>query len=195
VAAIVSALVHSRELFMAMPNHKEKASAVVTESRSYSRSKLIRHSHTWRIDNFRLIQEADYLVSSKITAEGYDGLKWYLRICPQGSIGGNKDYMSLFLSLDSSSETEVQAGFKIFILNNKLEEIATNGRSFRRWLPGHEMGFYEFVKRDHLLKCLDEVSSDELNVKCEISVAVNTVDICGKDELIRPVFPVEYLNQ
>jgi len=162
---------------MAKPNYRAEASTAVAKSWSHTKVKIIKVRHTWTISNFSFLAEA--LNSSKFSAEGYDRIKWYLRLYHQGASKESEDYVSLFLHLDSEGEIDVRAKLSFSILNAKQEKIrAIQSKKllkFDRKINGY--GHQKFVQRDQLLKCLEKSSIDDLTVCCEVSFAVDTVQI------------------
>jgi len=163
---------------MATPNYGAEANTPVAKTWSYTRTKIIKLSHTWTIENFSFWQGEEILRSSKFSAEGYDGLEWYLTLLPQGSHENSRNYISSYLILDSRAEVEVQAMFKLSILDTRQEEMAARcEKKPHRFVPGGSWGYSKIVKRDDLLNCLRELSSDEIAVCCEASVAVETVNV------------------
>ncbi|KAL3069006.1 hypothetical protein niasHS_015721 [Heterodera schachtii] len=106
-----------------------------------------------------------------------DMFEWRLRINPKGLDEESKDYLSLYLLLVQSNNTQVHAKFKFGIMNaNGDEGRVLDSQRACRFVQGKDWGFKKFIRHDFLL---DEqnglLSNDRLSIFCEVPVLIDTV--------------------
>jgi len=148
---------------------------------------VTKFSYIWAISNFSYCREemGEVLKSTNFSGSKNNDLKWCLKVNPRGLDDESKDYLSVFLTLeteqptentdnsDNATETpEVRAKFKFSILNSEREETkAMESQKAYKFVEGKDWGFKKFIRRDFLMaEDNGLLPGDVLTLLCEVSV-------------------------
>lgn len=105
------------------------------QSGSHSQSRVLKCVHTWTVDHFSYhlepeLQDHLYLDSSRFSPFKFkqDKLRFFLRLYPRG-LGdeSNKNYISLYLHLDSTESQNVNLKIKLALLDDQKSCFRVRG--------------------------------------------------------------------
>lgn len=144
---------------------------------------VTKFSYIWTISNFSYCREemGEVLTSTNFSGSKDSDLKWCLKVNPRGLDDESKDYLSVFLTLETEQPTEnsenietpeVRAKFKFSILNREREETkAMESQKAYKFVEGKDWGFKKFIRRDFLMaEDNGLLAGDILTLLCEVSV-------------------------
>ncbi|KAL1440851.1 hypothetical protein MTO96_009149 [Rhipicephalus appendiculatus] len=164
---------------------QSEVNVVVAENWCCTSAKVIDFSYIWTIDHFSFYRggTGEVMKSSIFSSRTMDTVKWRLKFSPNGLDEESKDYVSLYLLLESSNKSELRAKFKFSILDiNREERETVESHQAFRFVPGKDWGFKDFVPTDILLDKSDELlPEDKLTIFCEVRVLETAVDISGQN--------------
>ena len=149
-----------------------------TDSSSKTTRKIVKLSHSWTIKNYSFLSEK-FIDSRRFGSKGDPGTRWYLRLYPKGSREEMKDYISLYLVLQSSqiSKVYVKAVFSLRGADEhtcKFTKLLLNTKE----LPKNSWGLHKFILQDTANK--KYLSNNKLTIRCEISYAMQTENIVNQ---------------
>lgn len=164
---------------------------------------LVTGSHTFTFNRYSRRQGFEvgkYLVSDTFAAGGYD---WAITLYPNGKKDQDKDYMSLYIRLESD-ETDVNAVFELMLVDQSgkgKHKIQTQFGRLEEKKPflikrrGSQWGFGQFVKKKYL-KNSGYLKDDCLVVNCVVGVLASCTDketanpigmTSNHDQIMQPV--------
>ena len=130
---------------------------------------------TWSIENaVGLLNHKKMLKvvrSPNFFSDADEDTQWYLELYPRGR-EDNKDYVSLFLTLDCTTQSEVSAAYKLSVVNASGADTHVFKEDVR-FCEGDVHGKENIVWRSAILdktKCLC-TQNNTLTLKCEISAS------------------------
>lgn len=99
-------------------------------------------------------------------------LKWCMNLYPKGFDHNYSDYVSLFLQLEGYDQGDIKIKYKFSILNSKKAKTNEIGsESDRKFTPGCDWGFREFILRDSLFDTKNGLLPDnKLTICCDIEL-------------------------
>uniref|UniRef100_A0A0D3F456 BTB domain-containing protein n=1 Tax=Oryza barthii TaxID=65489 RepID=A0A0D3F456_9ORYZ len=166
----------AREITMdlQMANHCNNTSSVTV-------AEVARGSHVIKIDGYlrtkELMENGKYVSSIPFSVGGHS---WFITYFPNGVNTESKDYLSVFLTLDSACAGGVKATFSFALLDK-------NGRSvqlYSKLYPlhtftekGSDWGHSKFMKKTDLERSV-HLSNDSFSIMCDLTVMK---DICSKE--------------
>lgn len=154
----------------------------------------VNFSFTWTIENFSLVDVEAYQSPNFIVVkDGCDLPTFNLVIFPRHLDKKNEEYLSAYLGLAPTQESQILATFKLSLINDKNEKIHVEGtRSFdfkcsitqiifsfllafesraRSFVPGKPGWGVNLIKRNSLFDpSLGLLQNDILKICCEIIV-------------------------
>lgn len=163
----------------------DKMQTFLNLAKSRGQIDIIKYNYIWRINNFSElcgqksyegIKSPSFSVSSN-DSNGHSKVKmWSIYLFPNGETEKSKNYISLFVQPQLSSNMEGKFAFSI--LNNKMKK--TNEISCTEMMQStvdkQKWGLTKFIKRNFLLHSSEDLlAKDTLTILCEVTV--NSIDI------------------
>ncbi|BAS78311.1 Os02g0309500 [Oryza sativa Japonica Group] len=158
------------------------SSAIVAEA--------VSGSHVMKIDGYSktkaLIKNEECLSSTPFSVAGYT---WTIRYYPNGQSTECREYLSLYLFLDSfARDVKAIYSFKLLDKNGRpllLNSIASPVKTFK--LRGTGWGYPMFIKSKDL-KASESLRDDSFSIRCDVTVMK---PICSKETPAMPKPSVE----
>ncbi|KAH9365011.1 hypothetical protein HPB48_016573 [Haemaphysalis longicornis] len=133
---------------------------------------VVKISCTWTIQDFseRLEEPGKSLRSSQFSSGPHYKDQWRLELFPRGRTTDYKDYVSIFVLLDSCDEEKIDAGvdFNIVEANGNKRCLATT--KCHSFASGTQWGHHKFLTRLQHLYDANVLPNDKLTINCELSV-------------------------
>ncbi|XP_075145770.1 speckle-type POZ protein-like [Haematobia irritans] len=111
------------------------------DSWHYTKSKLIKFRHLWKIDNFLLIDNE--ITSQEFASDSFMDRKWKLRI-------KKGDFMFLELKLVSTDNPDFKYSWKTFVMNADDEECHSKGSDYMFHTEEGSLFYERFISLDYL---------------------------------------------
>uniref|UniRef100_A0A0D9YR21 BTB domain-containing protein n=1 Tax=Oryza glumipatula TaxID=40148 RepID=A0A0D9YR21_9ORYZ len=158
------------------------SSAIVAET--------VSGSHVMKIDGYSktkaLINNEECMSSTPFSVAGYT---WTIRYYPNGQSTECREYLSLYLFLDSfARDVKAIYSFKLLDKNGRpllLNSITSPVRTFK--LRGTGLGYPMFIKSKDL-KASESLRDDSFSIRCDVTVMK---PICSKETPAMPKPSVE----
>lgn len=126
---------------------------------------------TWTIPHFSLHLQGpcESLRSHQFSSWYLSKDQWRLKLYPRGRTTDYKDYVSLFLLLDSCDEEKIYADVDLYIIeaNGNRRCVATT--KCHSFATGTQWGENKFLRRHQLLCEENGLPNDNLSIRCELS--------------------------
>ena len=149
-----------------------------SRTRAWTKSHVdqVKVCFTWTIDNIsRLLNQkksVKVIRSPNFFSNDDEETQWYLEFFPRGK-EDNKDFITLFLTLDCSDQSEVIAAYKFSVIS--ANDQITSQYSFTeeaRFVEGDSRGKESLITRSNILdKSKSLVMNDSLTVECDITAS------------------------
>ena len=129
-------------------------------------------SFTWSLDKIsRLLHQKKGLKvirSPNFFSDADPDTQWYLELHPRGR-EDDKDFISLFLTLDASVQSEVYVNYKFSVINGSGVTTCVH-REEARFHDGDVRGREQFLIRSQVLdKSKNVCPDDTLTVECDLT--------------------------
>ena len=111
-----------------------------TETTAWTSTKIdqVQVSFGWTIENvaplLNVKKTPKTIRSPNFYSDGDEDTQWYLEFCPRGK-DDNKDYISVFLTLESTLQSEVVAAYQLSVTNS-CGQLINSYREEARFLEG-----------------------------------------------------------
>ncbi|KAH7932115.1 hypothetical protein HPB51_029532 [Rhipicephalus microplus] len=124
-----------------------------------------------------------------------DTVKWCLKVSPNGLDEKIKDYISLYLLLKSSNQSELCTKITFYLLDvNKEERETVLSPKALYFVPGKHWGLQNFARTVFSLYRFDELLLwDKLTIFCEVHALEATREISGHNNHVLFDVPVCWL--